>query len=171
MSSVMPAARGPAAWLHRLAVISGTAALALYAVLQAVDGVALKQAVDAWLAAPEEEKFARFAVAEGMRWAEWATRSYFSFVFACMLVCFGVTIALTAHLLRPAGMLLMAAGLAYLAQGWIIGATGFSDANTLPTLVGIICIVMAGGWILFASLAMKLPDTARAAGAQLDRMD
>jgi hypothetical protein len=44
-----------------------------------VDGVALKQAVNAWASAPAAEKAARFAVAEGMRWLEWGTRSYESF--------------------------------------------------------------------------------------------
>jgi hypothetical protein len=35
-----------------------------------VDGVALKQAVNAWVDAPEAEKAARFAAAEAMRWLE-----------------------------------------------------------------------------------------------------
>jgi hypothetical protein len=55
-------------------------ALGLYGVLQAVDGVALKQAVNAWASAPEAEKAARFASAETIRWLEWGTRSYQSFM-------------------------------------------------------------------------------------------
>ena len=48
-----------------VAVIGITAAtLALYGVLQAVDGVALKQAVNAWASAPDAEKATRFASAE-----------------------------------------------------------------------------------------------------------
>ena len=42
-------------------------ALGFYGVLQAVDGVALKQAVDAWVNAPEADKAARFASAEVVR--------------------------------------------------------------------------------------------------------
>ena len=46
------------------------AALALYGVLQAVDGVALKEAVDAGVSAPDAEKAARFGNAETVRWLE-----------------------------------------------------------------------------------------------------
>ena len=42
----------------------------------AVDGVALKQAVNAWASAPVAEKAARFASAEAIRWIEWGARSY-----------------------------------------------------------------------------------------------
>jgi hypothetical protein len=38
-------------------------------------------------------------------------------------------------------------GLAYLAQGWVIGAEGFSAANTIPTLSGIILIVAWSVWL------------------------
>jgi hypothetical protein len=44
---------GGAAWAARLGAVSAAVALGLYGVLQAVDGVALKQAVDAWVGAPE----------------------------------------------------------------------------------------------------------------------
>ena len=49
---------GGAAWVARLGTVSAAVALGLYAVLQAVDGVALKQVVDAWASAPEAEKAA-----------------------------------------------------------------------------------------------------------------
>jgi hypothetical protein len=52
------------------------AALALYGALQAVDGVALKQTVNAWASAADAEKTARFASAESIRWLEWGIRSY-----------------------------------------------------------------------------------------------
>jgi hypothetical protein len=56
----------------RLGAVSAAVALGLYGVLQAVDGVALKQVVDAWVRAPEAEKAARFASAETIRWLEGA---------------------------------------------------------------------------------------------------
>jgi hypothetical protein len=71
---------GGAAWVARLGAVSAAVALGLYGVLQAVDGVALKQAVNAWASAPEAEKAARFASAETIRWLEWGTRSYQSFM-------------------------------------------------------------------------------------------
>ena len=50
---------GGVAWVSRLGAVSAAVALGLYSVLQAVDGVALKQAVDAWASAPEAEKATR----------------------------------------------------------------------------------------------------------------
>jgi hypothetical protein len=42
-----------------------------------VDGVTLKQAVDAWAAASGTEEATRFADAETVRWIEWGLQSYF----------------------------------------------------------------------------------------------
>jgi hypothetical protein len=72
---------GGAAWAARLGAVSAAVALGLYGVLQAVDGVALKQAVDAWVSAPEAEKPARFAGAETIRWLEWGCWRASSFAF------------------------------------------------------------------------------------------
>src|SRR3954451_18336293 len=59
---------GAGRWLSRMGVVAAGSALALYAVLQAVDGVALKQAVDAWASAGEAERTVRVAAAERVRW-------------------------------------------------------------------------------------------------------
>src|SRR5215207_1961699 len=64
---------GALGWVGRFSAVS--VALALYGVVQAVDGVANKHAVDAWSSAPEAEKPIRFASAETMRWLEWGTSS------------------------------------------------------------------------------------------------
>ena len=79
---------GTPGWAARFGAVSAVVALALYGVLQAVDGVALKQTVDAWVRAPEAEKAARFASAEAMRWLEWAVRSYYSFMLGLAFVLF-----------------------------------------------------------------------------------
>src|SRR5688572_7178372 len=63
-----------------LALLAGGAIIATgatWAVLQAVDGVVLKQAVDAWASAPGTEEATRFADAETIRWTEWGLQSYF----------------------------------------------------------------------------------------------
>src|SRR3954463_1658867 len=58
------AARGGAtAALAAYGAVAAVAALAVYAVLQGVDGVALKQAVDAWVAAPPSGRGAAFTSA------------------------------------------------------------------------------------------------------------
>src|SRR5512135_3443961 len=64
----LDARSGAALWAGRFGAVSAIVALALYGVLQAVDGVALKQAVNAWASAPDAEKVARFSSAETIRW-------------------------------------------------------------------------------------------------------
>ena len=150
---------GPALWLGRMGLLTAGAALALYAVLQAVDGVGLKQAVNAWASAGTSDKAVRFASAETVRWLEWAVRSYQSYVFGLSLILFGAAIAVVAgRVPRPIGYLMALSGLCYLAQGWIIGTSGFSSANQIPTLLGIILVVAWSVWLLVAALRSKTQD-------------
>ncbi|QDY91737.1 hypothetical protein E7Y32_07585 [Arthrobacter sp. UKPF54-2] len=146
---------GALAWTARSAAVAAVAALVLYAALQAVDGVALKHAVDAWAAAAEPEKAGRFATAEGIRWLEWGMRSYQSFVLGAALVLTGAVIAGTGRVSRPPGYLMVLSGLAYLAQGWIIGAVGFSSANAIPTLAGIVLVLVWSVWLLAVAWSGK----------------
>jgi hypothetical protein len=61
---------GSARWVGRFGAASAVVALALYGVLQAVDGVGNQEVDDAWINAPNAEKAARFASAEAMRWLD-----------------------------------------------------------------------------------------------------
>ena len=150
---------GNSAWVARLGAVSAAVALGLYGVLQAVDGVALKQAVDAWVSAPETEKAARFASAETIRWLEWGTRSYQSFMFGLTLILLGTAAALTARLPRPLGYLMVLSGLAYIAQGWVLGSEGFSATNTFATLAGYVLILAWIVWLLVVAWRMKETPT------------
>jgi hypothetical protein len=148
--------RGAGLWLNRMALVAAGATLALYGVLQGVDGVALKQAVNAWASADGGDKGARFASAEAVRWLEWAVRSYESYVFGLALVLFGLAIAVAVDRVpRPIGYLMALSGLCYFAQGWIIGTSGFSSANRVPTLLGIVLVVVWSVWLLVAALRTR----------------
>ena len=138
---------GAAAWLARLGAVFAGAALALYGVLQAVDGVALKQAVDAWVSAPSADKAARFANAETVRWLEWGTRSYHSFTLGLALILLGSAVALSMRLPKALGILMGLSGLAYLAQGWVLGSDGFSAANTTAILAGYVLTLAWTMWL------------------------
>jgi hypothetical protein len=146
---------GLMAWINRFGAISAVVAFALYAVLQAVDGVALKQAVDAWVRAPEADKAARFASAESIRWLEWAVRSYESYILGLSLVLFGMVVGWTGRVPKPIGYLMGLSGLTYLAQGWVLGSEGFSATNTAPTLLGIGFILAWSLWLLVIAWRMK----------------
>jgi ABC-type xylose transport system permease subunit len=55
------------AWIGlALAIMTASA----FAILQAVDGISLKMAVDSWVADPPEEKAITFRVAEGIRFID-----------------------------------------------------------------------------------------------------
>jgi hypothetical protein len=152
---------GKPGWFNGFGAVAAVAALALYGALQAVDGVALKQAVDAWVAAPEAEKAGRFAVAEGIRWLEWGFRSYQSFTFGLALVLFGVALARSSpRTLRPIGYVMGLSGVAYLVQGWILGSTGFSPANTVPQLLAYGLIFAWSLWLVIVAWRMNWQSTA-----------
>jgi hypothetical protein len=113
-----------------------------------VDGVALKQAVNALAAAPAEEHAARFASAEVVRWLEWGMRSYHDLAFGFTLLLLAALFIRTAGLARPIGWLAGASGIAYLAQGWIAGAEGFTPAQSVAIVLG---WVLNLAWIIWLS--------------------
>jgi hypothetical protein len=154
--------RGGQGWVARFGALTAAISLGLYGVLQAVDGVALKQAVDAWARAPEVEKAARFANAETVRWLEWAARSYQSFVFGAALVLLGAAIAWSARIPRPIGYLMSLSGVGYIAQGLVIGSEGFSPANAVPTLSAYASIIAWSVWLIVAAVRMRGSDDASA---------
>jgi hypothetical protein len=121
---------GRARWAGRFGAISAVVALALYAVLQAVDGVGNKEVDDAWVNAPNAEKAARFASAEAMRWLEWGARSYHDLALGFALLLIAAAILQSRGLARPIAYLMGLSGLTYLVQGWVVGAEGFSGTHT-----------------------------------------
>lgn len=147
--------QGGLALTARFGALSAAVAIALYGALQAVDGVALKHAVNAWASAAEPEKAMRFVTAEGIRWLEWGMRSYHSFLLGSALIISGVVILATRRVSRTIGILMGLSGVSYLAQGWIIGAEGFTAANAVPTLFGIILTVVWTVWLLISAWRLK----------------
>ena len=75
-------------------------------------------------------------------------RSYQSFLLGTALLLTGAVVAASGRVSRPAGYLMALAGLAYLAQGWIVGTEGFSPTNTVPTLAGIVLTLAWTLWLL-----------------------
>ena len=96
----------------------------------------------------------RFATAEGIRWLEWGMRSYQSFVLGAALILAGL-VMLVRGISRGIGVLMGLSGLAYVAQGWVIGAEGFSAANAVPTLSGIVLTGVWSVWLLILAWRMK----------------
>jgi hypothetical protein len=147
---------GMASWAGRFGAAAAVAALALYGALQAVDGVANKQADVAWVNAPDAEKAARFASAEAIRWVEWGMRSYHDFALSLALLLVAVAVARTAWVPRPIAYLMGLSGLTYLVQGWVAGAEGFSPTESIAI---VLAWVLSLAWMIWlVVVAWRMPD-------------
>jgi len=151
---------GALGWVGRFAAVSVVVALALYGVVQAVDGVALKHAVDAWANVPEAEKATRFANAETVRWLEWGANQYQIFMFALALILLATVIVGTARVPRPIGYLMGLAAIPMLVQSLVIGTEGFSVPLLAGSLSAVALPLMLAWsiWLLIVAWRMKEPD-------------
>jgi hypothetical protein len=147
---------GTARLVSRLGAASAVAALALYGALQAVDGVANKQADAAWVSAPDAEKAARFASAEAIRWIEWGMRSYHDVALGLALLLFAAAVARAAWAPRPIAFLMGLSGLTCLAQGWVVGSEGFSPTESLAI---VLTWALSVAWMIWlVVVAWRMPD-------------
>ena len=119
-----------------------------------MDGVALKQAVRAWANAPEAEKAARLAVAEGVRWLEWGMRSYENFALGLAVLLFAVAALRSARVPRPIGFLMGLAAVTYFVQGWVAGTEGFSQAQTITIILAEVLNAVWVTWLLVVAWRM-----------------
>jgi hypothetical protein len=160
---------GTAIWTSRFGAALTAVTLALYGVVMAVDGVALKQAVNAWVSAPDAEKAARFASAEAVRWIEWGARSYENFALGLALLLFAATVVKTPWVPRPIAYLMGLSGLIYVFQGWVAGADGFTRTHDVAIVVS---WVVNLAWIVWLMVvAWRAHDLEPAAHGAGDRRD
>ena len=123
-----------------------------WAVLQAVDGVTLKQSVDAWAAASGTEQATRFADAETVRWIEWGLQSYFRVLLGVAFLLLGAAAVVSRLVPSWLGGLLVVGGLLSVAVGVSVGyaglESGFQDAVgiafQLVVLVFIVGLLVVG---------------------------
>ena len=147
---------------HRLGRAVTITAAAIGAVQYAVDGIALKQAVDAWAAAPLGDKAAAFRIAELARWLEWDTTSYATLLFGLALILLGIVIARSLVLPTWLGVLIAVPGVLDVISGGILGNQGFSPTVTLvaaPTVV-----LMPATAIALAFIAYRRAPATRRSG-------
>src|SRR5262249_44952830 len=146
-------------WLACLAESSAVVTIALNGVQLAVDGVALKAAANAWLAAPAADQGARLAALEAVRWLEWATGSYQLTMFGITLILVATQIVVTVRIPGPVGFVMAVTGLAYIVQGIVVGAEGFSSNLAVPALLA---LVLDLAWIVWLTVvAWQKPHPVR----------
>ena len=138
--------------LTRLAGFAFIAAGTAYGILQAVDGIALKYATEAWLEASGSAQEARFADAETVRWTEWGIQGYFRVFLGLGLMLVGAAIATTRLLGSWLGWVAILAGALSVAVGIDVGyaglESGFQDvaglAHQILLVVFVIGVLVAG---------------------------
>jgi len=133
-------------------VVAAVVVAAVFAVQMAVDGVALKSAVDDWVSAPPSQKPAAFRVANGIRDVEKGLSGFFQIANGIALLGLGLAIALRRGLVRWLGVVGALAGVGALVGGWATAHTGFSmEASrfSLPTVILLAAFVLGVSTLLW----------------------
>lgn len=125
--------------LAQLASAAAVATAAVWAVLQGLDGVGLKYASDAWVAARGSEEQVRFASAETVRWVEWGLQSYFRLLLGLTFALVGAAVLARRTVAPWIGGAAVVAGLLSMVIGIDVGysglESGLQDALSLAFLV------------------------------------
>jgi len=108
--------------------------------LQAVDGVALKWAVDTWASAPAEQEVAAFSAAAALRWTEYSLQSYSIILLGLTFILYGLAIALGTVYPRWLGWLAAGSGVAWIVHGVMVPYVGLFDS--IPRLVAIVLMAL-----------------------------
>jgi hypothetical protein len=132
-------------WTKRYATTAAVVSIVLYGVLQAVDGVALKQAVDAWAGAPVNERAVAFRTAEAIRWIEWGVRAFQQIAHGTCLLLLAALILSTQPLPRFIAVLAGLAGISLVVQGYVLSHEGFSMRGDRA---GLLALIFNLGWIV-----------------------
>jgi hypothetical protein len=102
--------------------------VAVFAVQMAVDGVALRSAIDTWArAAAGPGRTSAFQVANGLRGLEKGLSGFFHLSNGCTLVALGLSIALGHRYPRWLGWTAVVTGVAFLTGGVVTAHSGFSS--------------------------------------------
>jgi hypothetical protein len=138
---------GLGAGIAPFGLAAAVAAAASFTVLQAVDGITLKRAVDAWASAPAPEKTAAFAAAEAVRWTEIGMNSLSFFLAGLTLFLFGLAIALGRVYPRWVGFIAAVSGVAFVYNGvGVVAYEGFvpSTVKSVGLLLLVVWAVVMG---------------------------
>ena len=132
---------GAGAGLAPFGLAAAVATAASFTVLQAVDGITLRYAVDNWVSAPASQKPAAFAAAEAVRWTEIGMNALSYFLAGLTLFLFGLAIAVGGAYPRWAGLIAVVSGAALMYNGVIeVAHEGF--VGSVVKLVGLLLLAV-----------------------------
>jgi hypothetical protein len=153
---------GAGAGLAPFGFAAAVVTAASFTVLQAVDGITLRYAVDDWASAPAPQKPAAFAAAEVARWTEIGMNSLSYFLAGLTLFLFGLAIALGRVYPRWLGLMAAISGAAFMYNGAVVVAyEGF-----VPSIVKTVGLLLLAVWA-FAMAAFMWRNGSRRRIARL----
>lgn len=138
-----------AAAVARFGLAAAVTTAASFTILQAVDGIALKRAVDAWASAPPDQQVAAFAAAEAIRWIELGVNSLSFSLVGLTLVLYGIALALSGLYPRWVGWLAAVAGVAHIIRGVDASYQGFVDS--IAEVIGLALLAL---WTVIMAVLM-----------------
>jgi hypothetical protein len=143
------------AWIGLALTIMAASA---FAVLQAVDGIANKLAVDSRVAAPPEEKTNAFRVAEGVRFIEQGSNSIFRILQGTVGVIFGVVIVkskLLGKWIGGAGVIMSAVTIYAGLEVAYLGFAGLTTIIGISMIIYFIWVGILGGFMGKKSMSIS----------------
>jgi hypothetical protein len=144
------ASPGLGAGLAPFGFAAAVATAASFTVLQAVDGVTLRYAVDNWVSAPASEKPAAFAAAEVARWTEIGMNGFSYFLAGLTLLIFGLAIALGRVYPRWVGLMAVVSGAALMYDGAVV----VSYEGFVADVVKLVGLLLLAAWAFIMSFLM-----------------
>jgi len=142
---------GKAAAWSRIGLAGAIATLACTAVLQAVDGVALKFMVDRWAAAPPEQQPAIFEAAFGVRQVEIGLASLTSLLFGITVTAYGIGMTLSPIYPIWVGFLAILDGLGTAVGAIVLAYTGFSESMMMISMPANLLLLV---WMIVVGVLM-----------------
>src|SRR5829696_5981383 len=141
---------GSGAGLAPFGLAAAVTTAASFTVLQAIDGVTLRYAIDAWISAPAPQKPAAFAAAEVARWIEIGMNSLSFFLAGLTLFLFGLAVALGRVYPRWVGLIAAISGVALMNNGAVVVAyEGF-----VPSITKLVGLLLLAVWAFVMAALM-----------------
>lgn len=131
-----------------------------FAILQAVDGVALKFGVDSWMGSSggEEYKDTIFRVAEGIRWTEYGVNSVFRLLQGTVAIVFGLAIAKSIIVNRWIGIGGVIVGVLTIVAGVEVSYSAFAYPN-FEGIRGISMIIFLAWVVILGAIMLRKSST------------